>query len=419
MTVLATTGISVTLVKNTLGAATNNVGQLCRHINVNKWSKHKPVVLPKDTCQDFDPSFPGYTPKWWQGIDGNCGFRIPRLAQVIDANITNWEYVKPNGGKEPLRLGDFSGYTTESNIPAVANYTYKNIEINKLTGASGLRFRFNIPHDSGAVLRINDFNSDIVEYYLSVAISRNNKVYYYSDKTIIRDSLGEIIIPDADISLFTTGAWIARFFLSSKVLGKNESPVFMYPVYHDSDFPAEIILNFVEKSPFSVQVSQLAYYLEGPYYDFPSFMPGPVQTGYRLASRDRLALKLIIKSTSGNDTYIFPENLRIEGNTLVSSKEIISFLGNFYDENKNVIPRGKSVKIIAGKDNVFYFYSYTFLNVLRGSEVTDIPVLYTNITFNIVGLFGSTTFVVGGGRFKVTSDTNTIGYGVVQDTYKP
>lgn len=419
MSKLPDNNISISLVRSTLGITTNNVGLLCKHSNVNKWSKHKPVVLSKAACQDFDPTLPDYDPKWWQGKDGNCGFRIPRLAQVPDANIINWEYIKPVGGQsEPFRLGDFSGYTTDSNIPVIANYTYKNIEINKLASSAGFRFSFNIPHDSGVVLRINDFGSDIVDYYLSVEISRGTRIYYYSDTTVIKDSVGEIFIPAEDIPQFTAGSWIARFFLSSKILGKNESPVFMYPIYHDPDFPAEIIMNFVEKSPFSIQTSQLAYYLEGPYYDFSAFAPGPIQAGYRLASRDRLALKLIIKSTSGNDTYISPENLRIEGNTLISSSEKISFLGNFYDKNKNVIPKGKTVKITSGVDNIFYFYTYAFLNVLQGSEVIDVPKTYTNIIFNIVGLFGSTPFVVGGGRFKVTSDTNS-GYGVVKDTYKP
>ena len=41
---LPNTGITTNLVKNIIGSSTNNVGQLCTHSNVNKWSKWKPVA---------------------------------------------------------------------------------------------------------------------------------------------------------------------------------------------------------------------------------------------------------------------------------------------------------------------------------------------------------------------------------------
>lgn len=40
---LTTTGITTTIVKNAIGEATNNIGNICRNSNINKWSKYKPV----------------------------------------------------------------------------------------------------------------------------------------------------------------------------------------------------------------------------------------------------------------------------------------------------------------------------------------------------------------------------------------
>ena len=40
---LPDSNISVPMVRDELGAATNDVGQLCIHPNINKWSKWKPV----------------------------------------------------------------------------------------------------------------------------------------------------------------------------------------------------------------------------------------------------------------------------------------------------------------------------------------------------------------------------------------
>ena len=40
---LATTGITTSLVGSTLGTTSRNVSALCKHTNINKWAKGKPV----------------------------------------------------------------------------------------------------------------------------------------------------------------------------------------------------------------------------------------------------------------------------------------------------------------------------------------------------------------------------------------
>ena len=44
---LGTTNISTTLVGTTLGTSSRDVGTLCKHASINKWSKWKPIRLNK------------------------------------------------------------------------------------------------------------------------------------------------------------------------------------------------------------------------------------------------------------------------------------------------------------------------------------------------------------------------------------
>ncbi len=84
---LPNSNISVAMVRNELGAATNKVGQLCIHPNINMWSKWKPVrhssVTPITEEQLKSVSF---------GLSGSS-------------------YNRPVGGvSSPFRLTDFHNY---------------------------------------------------------------------------------------------------------------------------------------------------------------------------------------------------------------------------------------------------------------------------------------------------------------------
>jgi hypothetical protein len=92
---LPSSNISVAMVKAELGAATNNVGQLCIHPNINKWSKWKPVRhSSKNPLTEAQLTSVG------------CGLRRDNINDII--------YDKPRGGispyDEPYRLDDFKNY---------------------------------------------------------------------------------------------------------------------------------------------------------------------------------------------------------------------------------------------------------------------------------------------------------------------
>lgn len=99
---LGTTGISTTLVANTIGVGSNDVGTLCTSSKINPWSKWKPVSY--QTSGSLTDA---------QLKETNYGFNITSNTNLDSP--TGWSYVKPIGGMtSPYRLGDFRGYNHEA-----------------------------------------------------------------------------------------------------------------------------------------------------------------------------------------------------------------------------------------------------------------------------------------------------------------
>ena len=111
---LPNTNISVSMVRDELGAATNDVGQLCTHPNINKWSKWKPIrfdqVTPIEQWQ-IEAVRSGLTYNMFQNVRNLC------LSQIEDPTQA-WVYNRPRGDTvtpaEPYRLEDFRNYNHEA-----------------------------------------------------------------------------------------------------------------------------------------------------------------------------------------------------------------------------------------------------------------------------------------------------------------
>lgn len=96
--------INVYMVRKTIGAGSLNVGTLCTHKNVNKWSRYKPVNHSKRVPITIE-----------ERITNNFGLNLPKIAlgetltsEQIETikNSTEWEYEKP----AVYRLSDFANY---------------------------------------------------------------------------------------------------------------------------------------------------------------------------------------------------------------------------------------------------------------------------------------------------------------------
>lgn len=104
---LPNTNISVAMVKAELGAATNDVGQLCIHPSVNMWSKWKPVRF-----NSISPITQANLEAVNYGIAWNSYASIDAVKSAYENNEAVLNYNKPRGGlyNEPYRLTDFINY---------------------------------------------------------------------------------------------------------------------------------------------------------------------------------------------------------------------------------------------------------------------------------------------------------------------
>lgn len=127
--ILPETNLKAEDIRDTLnangGSVTNDTTTFFKSTaNINPFSKHKPVILAVNFCQDFDSSKSDYNTTWWKGNDGMCGL-VPKMvssrAAIIseqDGGMNGWSYDLPDGGSsQPFRLGDFAMYYPAANPP--------------------------------------------------------------------------------------------------------------------------------------------------------------------------------------------------------------------------------------------------------------------------------------------------------------
>ena len=208
---LSTSGITTTLVANALGSASRNIGALCTHQNVNKWSKHKPVIQARDSNDGF--------PTWWKASDGKCGLDIPEFTSITSLiNYYNttpelWTYKKPTGSESsPFRLGDFRGYEHSAQPPLLANQmadTYNKSIVNLPTS-------LNIRATSTTELSVNDIGTsfNLGNGYFGVALANRGTTTQRSltDSSIIgTGEAGGVQIPltSVDVGLYTVFMFIS------------------------------------------------------------------------------------------------------------------------------------------------------------------------------------------------------------------
>ncbi len=98
---LPDSNISTTLVGQTLGTSSRDVGTLCTHPNINEWSRYKPVRLSQTSTA--------------MGSHPFLGANIPQNENslLLSYKDAQWVYERPRGVNvynEPYRLGDFRNY---------------------------------------------------------------------------------------------------------------------------------------------------------------------------------------------------------------------------------------------------------------------------------------------------------------------
>lgn len=112
MAAIRKTGITTSLVGETLGTTSRSVSVLCKSDLINKFSKNKPIHAPITTgLSDADRS----TRKW--GLTVTSANTIGNFVYYVDSD-GDIIYNKPTGGEaSPYRLGDFAGYNHTADTP--------------------------------------------------------------------------------------------------------------------------------------------------------------------------------------------------------------------------------------------------------------------------------------------------------------
>ena len=114
---IITAPVSVRDVQRALGTTVCDVGRLCRHERINKWSKCKPVVYPSVSKLHpwVDPAVQSSSPIS-SGFSGGILTGDPYTL----ATSSEWElgYQRPTGGvNSPYRLTDFAAYYHKAVCP--------------------------------------------------------------------------------------------------------------------------------------------------------------------------------------------------------------------------------------------------------------------------------------------------------------
>lgn len=216
MAQLATSNISTTLVANTLGTSTRDVGSLCTNSNINKWSKYKPTRY-----SSLAPTMD----QFWKANDGYCGFDLSN-ARIISAGDTDgminntWEYLPPRGGEdEPYRLGDFRGYCHD----ALVQYTCNPPEQFQIQAESIITFTENQAEGNlkfvDLLTRWNAGSQGNTN--ICVMIKQNSNVQYAS--VDISQGGNQLITINLGLN-FVAGSADMYLFLSDRPCTDNEFP---------------------------------------------------------------------------------------------------------------------------------------------------------------------------------------------------
>lgn len=204
MATIPSTGVNLaTHVRDVLNAAggsvNNNIASFfTAAAKINPWSKHKPVVLAQDFCQDYDSGAANYNSTWWRGTAQDCGLTVKTLTSfrdvpaAMDGEMNGWSYLLPDGGsRAPFRLGDFRGYDPD---------------------AKPMLWNFKVPETVSSQL-----DSDMVVGTCMLQMSGGNSLTF-ADFPRFKDCyLGMYLLPD-------TGTQ-SRFATSALTLGNNGSSV--------------------------------------------------------------------------------------------------------------------------------------------------------------------------------------------------
>ena len=373
---LPNTNISVAMVKSELGAATNDVGRLCIHPNINKWSKWKPI------------RYSSLTPITQGDLaDTNFGLKLPDpktdYTEVMDVK---WGYLKPTGGlSSPYRLSDFRNYNkTAEPIAYVPNP--EGIHINKSTITSRDISLLMNTSGSDFLIGLNDFIEDIGGYYYGAVIEeRTNRYIITSDKTLAEggfyftldftqapfDTLWEdytirhLLISRPSTTIQTLGSFGAAYYIS---IPTADGEVNFTEMTVSLTSPNTIGITFSH-----VGVSELANY---PISDYQSIDGQSFQTSGGLFLKAQLT-----NYTNSTKIFQYPNEIGISptffGDTYRGGVQVYH-QGVLKTDAQIEVPPFTTIELVMGNTNLINRQNNNIATPPTGVEVFPVINLYRN-----------------------------------------
>lgn len=224
---LASTGITVSTVKTTIGTSKNNLSEICTYSNINPWSVWKPIAANKITLDRQTLKDRNY------GITVMQGTSVSVLVNAINENNgIGFIYNKPTGTEvSPYRLGDFRNYNHNAIVPQESHYKDNdevkigNVSADYTEVLTGLK-PANPSEVDNTYLDETDF---ITMYHILPYMDNNGEKYswnhgvYLTDGTTSLWSVGEVPWGISQWQKFKGKTVTAYEFYTNIEYGKNSA----------------------------------------------------------------------------------------------------------------------------------------------------------------------------------------------------
>lgn len=250
---LPNTNITTTLVGQTLGTSSRDVGTLCTHPNINKWSKWKPVrhstVSPLTEAE-------------LKAV--NYGLFLPTAISVTQIPIIGKvSYQKPRGGayNEAYRLGDFRNYAMGATIPLGTNSSNNDIRFKVYKGGSiNPKYEnFSLYTAANVIggIDFTDLYGDLGTLYLGVLLQNNGDSEWFTNDAPIEtgQSIVDIVVNvlHPSISHFV-GTTSVLFFLTNVKKFNDDTYIYQesdrfYPIPTDNNNLNPIFIDITYEYP--------------------------------------------------------------------------------------------------------------------------------------------------------------------------
>ncbi len=342
---LPNSNISTTLVGQTLGTSSRDVGTLCTHPNINKWSKWKPVRLNKVTglvSQDLS----------------DINFGILPVVPMFDWELAlslNWEYGRPRGGdnnpSEPFRLGDFRNYEHAASDPvSIPSSISHNLLLNNT-----LRIRANVI-ESGVLehqIGIHNLPTSISLYYLAVILKVGDSDYYIKSSQNRMDSGtgGNIdIVIQTPLNSVGTGEMffvVVDRVISYRLVSNIEEGTLFLPIPGDVSARTLILDEYL---PVDITVTKISNTYNSSYEDIENYEG--TQPPWFLSNDGNIYFEINVYNPNEEDFIQRSSNFKMTIGRSFSGNPNVTDTCYVYDESFNRIILNTT--IASGATRTFY-----------------------------------------------------------------